>query len=73
MWKKKRDVKSRKTGYNLKREKGNFWMTGKESPSSRSRDDQCTLEQEDIRSKEEVCRKQIELLNDVFDHSEIVS
>lgn len=38
----------------------------------RSGDDQYRLEQEDVRSREEVSKKQIELRHDVFDHSERV-
>lgn len=38
--------------------------------NSRYGDDQYRLEQEDVRSREEVSKKQIELRRDVFDHSE---
>lgn len=36
----------------------------------RSRDDQYRLNQEEVRSRKEVSKKQIELRHDVFDHSE---
>lgn len=43
------------------------------SADSGFRDDQYRLEQGEIRSREEGTKKQIELIHDMFDHSERVS
>lgn len=63
-----------KLGRALGRDEGNSYNDGERksrmTAGSRSRDDQHRLEQEDVRSREGVSKKEIELRHDVFDHSE---
>lgn len=76
-WKNKEDMKSMKTEFNTRERQEIPGVMMKESPgwqlSSRSRDDQCRLGQENLRSRADVSKMMIEPIHGVSDHAERVS